>query len=100
MIVYRIETSFGSAGSCRFSHSDMAAPSLPRLARLMVEDDMPDGPVEGGRAGRLDWTARSLHHLATQSVAAKELAEHSEQLHPTLLAAVVSLQAKRRRAAA
>ena len=65
------------------------------LARLLVEADFPDMPIEAGRAGKVDWTFPSLHRFAVGAVGPKEADVTPERLHPTLRASVVAMRAER-----
>lgn len=65
------------------------------LARLLVEADFPDLPIEAGRAGKVDWTFASLHRFAVDAVTSQELLQRPERLHPALRASVAAMLAER-----
>ena len=95
--VYRFDVTFLTAGAYRVSWGERSATSESALARLMVEAGVPDGAIEGGRAGRHDWTFRSLHRVALRAVTAAERAAGDGALHPALSRALQAVVAERKR---
>lgn len=95
MTTYRFDVAFLSGGaSARFMCAGHNAGSEWRLARILVEAGMPDGPIEGGRIGEVDWTFHSLHRFAVGAVSKRE-AEAADQLHPALRTAVLAMLSER-----
>ena len=84
---HRFDIEHRSNGSYVVRSGDLSADNERTLARRMVEDDAPDGPIEGGREGKLDWTFPSLHRFAAGAVGRWE-----EGVHPALQAAVVRIR--------
>jgi len=95
-MTHRFDTTFHSNGSYTLRCAGLEATTERALARRLVESDMPDGPIEGGRVGHLDWTFPSLHRFAAGAVTPSELEVTPERLHPTLRAAVVALRAAKK----
>ena len=91
MTPYRFDAFHRGNDDWTFACLDLTADSARNLARLLVESDFPDGPVEGGRLGRLDWSYPSLHRFAASGVAGPDAERWPERLHPALRAAVVAL---------
>lgn len=96
MTPHRFDIQHRSNGTYVVRCGDLTSDNERTLARRLVEGDAPDGPIEGGREGRSDWTFPSLHRFAAGAVGRWE-----EGLHPALQAAVVTLRAEfaQRRAA-
>lgn len=67
-VSYRFDVTHRSNGTMAVSCDDCTAASERTLARMMVELGVPDAPVEGGRHGKRDWTAPSLHRLAAGTI--------------------------------
>lgn len=88
-----------SAGRLSVRCAGLEAATERGLARLLVEDDHPDAPIEAGRDGTTDWTFPSLHRFAAGAVTAAEAERTPERLHPALRAAVVALRAAKSRPA-
>lgn len=88
MTPHRFDIQHRSNGSILVRCGSLTSDSERGLARLMVEDDAPDGPIEAGPVGKLNWMFRSLHRFAAGCVGRWE-----EGLHPALQAAVVTLRA-------
>lgn len=95
MTPYRFDAFHHGNDDWTFACADLTADSEKKLARLLVENDFPDGPIEGGRLGRLDWTYPSLHRFAASAIAPTDAERWPERLHPALRAAVVALGALR-----
>lgn len=95
-MTYRFDFEHRSSGALVVRCNGMAADSEHGMARLLVECDFPDGPIEAGVVGRLHYTVRSMHAFAAAGVAAAEV--DSGCLHPTLRAAHVELWDRRRQA--
>lgn len=71
-MIYRFDVAFRSDGACRFTCNGHRHADMHGLARAIVEADAPDGRVEGGRPGKRDWTAPSLHALAAGTLSEGE----------------------------
>ena len=90
----------GTGAAVLFRCAGHEADSEWRLARILVEHDAPDAPIEAGREGMIDLTFPSLHQFAIGAVSSRELSDAPERLHPALKAAwVAALRARQRRAA-
>lgn len=95
---YRFDVTYlrgGTGDALTVSCAGLEADQAWRLARRMVEDDMPDGPIEAGREGKVDWTFPSLYQFAASAVPLQEVQRTPERLHPPLRASVVALWAAR-----
>lgn len=97
------------AGRTRFVFGGHQADSEHALARRMVEADMPDAPVTGGRPGCVDWTVGSLHALAAATLSEGERgfsrgvytphpSAADRGMHPALDRAVCALRERRKMA--
>jgi hypothetical protein len=95
MTPYRFDAAERSNGAWLFTCDGHSADGERKLAGVLVESDYPDGPIEAGRPGRVDWTYPSLHEFAAGEVRPREAEQTPERLHPTLRAAVVALGALR-----
>lgn len=95
---YRVDVFHGAKDSVVMRCGAFEAGGIAQLARALVEIGLPDAPMHGGRPGRHDWTAASLHGQAALAVTAQEREQRSpDPLHPALRAAVTALQAARER---
>lgn len=98
MTPYRVDVFHGAKDSVVMRCGAFEADGIAQLARAMVEGGLPDAPMHGGRPGRHDWTAASLHGQTAVAVTAQERDQRSpDPLHPALRAAVTALQAARER---
>ncbi len=94
MTPYRFDVIFLPSDAYRVRCGDVHGTTLRGLARLLVEGDAADGPIEGGRHGRVDWTVASLHRFAAGGVPVKEATQQLDALHPALRVAVVQVRAE------
>ena len=100
----RMDVEFRSNGSAVFTSGEHQAPDAHALARKLVEAGAPDQPIEGGRPGKRDWTARSLHAFAAVTLWEGERGFQTQtyapyptrDLHPALQRAI-SARVERRK---
>jgi hypothetical protein len=105
-MIYRFDITHHGTGTMTVECQGHTAGSERVLARVLVESGAPDGAVEAGRVGKLDWTAPSLHVVAAGTLSEGDKGFTSgvyapyppRVLHPALGQAVFALSAKRRAA--
>lgn len=97
MKAYRFDVKFGTGDSYRVRCGAYEAGSTAALARMLVEAGLPDAPIEGGRAGKLDWTIASTHRHAVDAVTTVERTTGRGDLHPTLLSMADAIHDERTR---
>jgi hypothetical protein len=94
---YRFDVTFGTGDSYRVRCGAYEAGTTASLARMLVEAGLPDLPIEGGRAGKLDWTIRSSHRHAASTVSTEERTKRRDEVHPNLLAVADAMHEERER---
>lgn len=105
--MYRFEITYRHDGTAQHACGDHTATDARALARKLVEAGRPDGPIEAGRAGKIDWTAPSLHRFAAVAMmegdrgfSFKPYAPYPvRDLHPALDHAISVLRGERKTAA-
>jgi len=65
---YRFEIEHKAAGAVLVTCGIYEARDERALARKMVNGGCPDGAIEAGRAGRIDYRVRSLHAFAATAL--------------------------------
>jgi hypothetical protein len=69
---YRFEIEHRTDGGARVTCGDHEARDERALARKMVNAGAPDGPIEAGRVGHVDYRVRSLHAFAATALYERE----------------------------
>ena len=106
MTPYRFDITHRSNGSYVVRCGGLSASSDRGLARLLVEDDAPDGPIDAGPVGKTHWTTPSLHLFAAGTLSEGDRGfergiytvhpkAENQTMHPTLQHAVSRLRAAR-----
>lgn len=70
--MYRFDIAYRSDGGVRVTCSNDAHHSERGLARKLVNDGAPDGPIEAGRVGRVDYRVASLHAFASRRMVERD----------------------------
>jgi hypothetical protein len=68
VITYRFEIEHRPAGAVRVTCGIYEARDERALARKMVNGGCPDGAIEAGRSGKIDYRVRSLHAFAATAL--------------------------------
>jgi hypothetical protein len=87
---YRFEIEHKAAGAVMVTCGDHQARDERALARKMVNAGAPDGVIEAGRAGRIDYRVRSLHAFAATALEEGENGAYVRTYRPHEKAAVGS----------
>jgi hypothetical protein len=105
-VTYRFDTEYRSDGSCLHRCGEHQHRDARALARLLVESDAPDGPVESGPPGKRHWTTASLHAFAATTLEDGDAGFKNRvwrpypprEVHPALQDAVSRVDGQRRAA--
>ena len=107
-VTYRFDIQHHSNGNITATCGKRSANDERKLARMIVEAGLPDGPLGVGRPGRTDYTVASLHAFAATTLTESDRGfshgiyaphpEHGEAMHPALKHAVAALRERRKTA--